>query len=553
MIKSLHIENIAVIEKTDIDFCDRFNVLTGETGAGKSIIIDSINAVLGERTSKELIRTGCEKASVSALFTDLSDSSVKVIRENGFDTDEDGNLLILRTLSLGGSGSVKINGSPATVGILKNIAKELVNIHGQHDNQRLLIPENHYIYIDKIAENGREFQDYREEFNRLVSLKRELASIETDEGEKQRKIDLLKYQITELENAKIKPGEVETLKRQLKIADNYERTAASINEAYRMVCGSDDFDGALSLVKNSQKLLSTIEDSPLKDTEVRLADAVSALEDAAEELRGMNQDSGFADLDPEAIRTRLDILHTLMLKYGKTEEDMLAFLEQARGALSQIELSEERINELSQELDRSTERLVKLGDILTNTRKSAAEKFSSDVGDVLSYLDMPDVRFEVAVSKTKYTKNGCDSVEFMICTNAGDSLKPLHKIASGGELSRIMLAIKSVLAEKDDVDTLIFDEIDSGISGRAAGKVGVQLRNVAKCRQVLCVTHLAQIAAGAQNHLLIEKQVIDGKTYTSVKSLTEEERVRELARIMSGSDITENLYNSAKELLDRSK
>ena len=551
MIKSLHIENIAVIEKTDIDFAAGFNVLTGETGAGKSIIIDAINAVLGERTSKDLIRAGCEKATVSALFGDLSKEAEKVIVDHGFELD-DGNLLVTRTLTLSG-GTIKVNGRPATASILKEIAKNLINIHGQHDNQKLLDPDNYYLYLDMLAENGAELDAYYNEFKHFNAVRRELNSQETDEGEKQRRMDILQYQIKELEDADVSLGEVDEIKRKLTIAENFEKTIAALSDASVCLDGSEISDGAISLVRNSQKYIDSAKNDEFDALSNQLTDVLGNLYDISAQIRSYVDNDEYNNLDAEKLRERLDTLKRLMLKYGDDEQKMLDFLENAKQELDKIVCSDKRIEELSIELDKSTERLISLGEKLTATRQKAAEYFSHQVSEVLCGLDMPNVKFVVNINRDKYTRHGCDAVEFLISANAGESVKPLHKIASGGELSRTMLAIKSVLADKDDVDTLIFDEIDTGISGRAADKVGLQLQRVSGSRQVICVTHLAQIAAYADNHLLIEKNVVDARTYTNVSSLDTEQRIGEIARIMSGTELTENLYNSAKELLDRSK
>ena len=552
MIKSLHIENIAVIEKTDIDFDMGFNVLTGETGAGKSIIIDAIGAVLGERTSKDLLRAGCDKAVVSALFCDLSDEAKTTLSDSGFELDCDGNLLISRAITLNG-GTIKINGRPATATVLKEISKNLINIHGQHDNQKLLNPDNYYLYLDMLAENKNLLDEYYDEFKHFNLIRRELNETETDEGEKQRRIDVLQYQINELENADISVGEVDDIKRKLAIAENYEKTLSALSQASYCLGGSENTDGAVSLVRNAQKYIESAKNNELSFVSDKLAELLANLEDVSDDIRAFTDNDEYRDLDAEKLRERLDTLHRLMLKYGSDEQKMLEFLANAREELEKIVCSNERIGELGAELDASTERLVNLGEKLTKTRLNAAQSFSRQVTDVLYQLNMPNVSFVVDINKGRYTKYGCDEVQFLISANAGESVKPLHKIASGGELSRIMLAIKSVLADKDDVDTLIFDEIDTGISGSAADKVGLQLQRVSNNRQVICVTHLAQIAAYAENHLLIEKSVLNDRTYTSIKSLAREERIREIARIMSGTDITKNLYNSAKELLDRSK
>lgn len=553
MLKYLHIENIAVIERSDIEFKEGFNVLTGETGAGKSIVIDAINAVLGERASKDLIRTGCERAEVSALFGEISDSNLKKIAEFDIFPDEDGNILISRTLSLNGKGIIKINGKPFTASILREIAEYLIDIHGQHDNQSLLNPDKHCGFIDAVANNSAEAQSYYNEFKALNSIRKELQSLEMDEAEKQHKTELLSYQIKELEDADIKIGEIEALKEKLKIAENFENTQKALNTSDAILHGDDDNDGAILLLKNVAKQISSIDGEEFGELAVKLNDIISATEDIAENISSKLFESDLEELNADNINQRLDLLHKLMLKYGNSEEAMLDFLKSAKTELENITFSDKRSAELSTMLEASKERLIEYGEKLTKTRVLAAEKFQNDVLSVLEYLNMQGVKFFADISQGRYTKNGCDTVEFMISANSGETPKPLHKIASGGELSRIMLSIKSALADTCGVDTMIFDEIDTGISGYAADKVGTQLKNVSQKRQVICVTHLAQIAATADNHLLIEKSVKGGKTFTEVTPLTFDQRINEIARIMSGSEITENLYNSAKELLDRSK
>ena len=549
MLKSLHIENIAVIERTDIDFLDGFNVLTGETGAGKSIIIDAINAVLGERTSTELIRTGCQSATVSALFCSLSDYAVNALNDAGYSLDG-GNLLITRKLSAGGS-TFKINGEPATAGILKTIGKHLINIHGQHDNQALLNPETHYLYIDRIADNKDLLKRYYDEYHHLNTVRKELMSFETDEAQKIRETELLEYQIKELTDAAIKVGEYEELKKKLTVIQNAVKNREALENVYSYINGSELTDGAFSSLRNAQKEIEGVKLEGSSAVSEKFSEAIILLDDAAALVRGMLNGDAAGEYDEESIAARLDLIYKITLKYGGSEEAALNFLEDAQKKLDNIKISDKKIIELSEELDKSTERLVNLGGKLTASRRKAAETFESDVAGVLTFLDMPSVKFLVSIAEGRYTKNGCDKIEFLISTNPGEPPKPLAKIASGGELSRVMLAIKSVITDKDDVDTLIFDEIDSGISGRAAQKVGHKLKEVSALRQTLCVTHLAQIAAFAQNHLLIEKSVTDNRTYTAVKQLTGEDRVLEIARIMAGANISENIINSARELLER--
>ncbi|MBQ3547819.1 MAG: DNA repair protein RecN [Clostridia bacterium] len=548
MLKFLHIENIAVIERTDIEFKSGFNVLTGETGAGKSILIDAINAVLGERVSKELIRNGCDNALVSAVFCDFDAQTLEKLNEYDISPDEDGNLLITRKLSLNGKGLIKANGMPITATVLRDIAQCLINIHGQHDNQALLVPENHLSYIDAIADNGDLIADYYSEFKNLNAIRKELRELEMDEDEKARKLDILNYQINEIETAGIKVGEIAELKNQLKIAESYEKTFKALTNAEYYLCGDDNTDGVLSSLRNAEKQLII---SEAVSTE-KLNEALSLLEDLRFEIGSFLNNSEYSQLNPDEINQRLDYITRIVLKYGGSEEVAIEFLVNASRELESIQMSDKRIIELSDLLDISTAKLVDLGEKLSDNRKAAAQSFEKQVCDVLKELNMPNVKFAVDFQKSKYTKIGCDAVEFVISANAGENLKPLHKIASGGELSRVMLAIKSVLLDKDPVGTMIFDEIDTGISGYAADKVAQQLRYVSKARQVICVTHLAQIAAVANEHLLIVKSTENGRTYTNVSSLDYKQKIYEIARIMSGTDITENLYNSAKELIDRS-
>ncbi len=548
MLEFLHIENIAVIELADIEFYSGFNVLTGETGAGKSIIIDSINAVLGARTSKDVIRSGCDTACVIAQFSDINESALAVLTENGLSPDEDGKVIIQRTLSHDSKTSFRVCGRPVNAATVRELGKYLINIHGQHDNQSLLDVDKHYGFIDKLAENDKVFDEYTNEFKNFVNLRREFNSLETDDQAKARKIDLLTYQIDELERANIIVGEYEKLKSDLKTAQNFDNLAKRLNESLLILKG-DENPGVSEKVNNAIKLLSTERFDTISE---KLNSALELLNDSQADLQILIENEFSVPLDTEKIEDRIDLLNRLMLKYGNSEEKMLEFLSTSKTELERIQFSDKRMAELEDLLEESQARLIKKGEALTISRQVAGERFSTDVCEILKYLDMPKVKFKVNITKGTYTKNGCDNVEFLISANMGEELKPLAKIASGGELSRIMLAIKSVLTDKDDVETLIFDEVDTGISGQAATKVARRLRKTADSRQVICVTHLAQIAAYAEKQLLIEKEIRNGKTFTTVKSLGYEERIHELARIMSGTEITENLYNSAKELLDKS-
>ncbi len=552
MLTFLHIENIAVIEQANIDLSDGFNVLTGETGAGKSILIDAIGAVLGERTSKELIRAGCDTAQVSAVFSDLQEETKQALTANGFSPDADGNVIIERRLSSSGKGLIKINGIPTTVAVLKEIGTMLVRIHGQHDNQSLLNPEQQFAVLDKLADHEECLARYYAEFRDLNRIRKELRALEMDEDEKRRETELLSYQINELESAAVKYGEIEDLKRKLQIAKEYVTTVTTLSKVRACMTGTDETDGAEVLLTEAAKALDSLKDDHWESTAGQCREAVSLIRDAAAAVDDYLSNTEFSDLDVEQINSRLDLLERLSLKYGKDESEMLNFLENAKTRLQTIRAADDAVNHLSDCLDASTERLIALGEELTASRQKTALRFEKQVTEILMYLNMPQVRFHVELQTGRYTKTGCDTVEFLLSANAGEDLKPLRKVASGGELSRIMLAIQSVLLDCDPVGVMIFDEIDTGISGYTAGKVGIQLQKVAKGCQVICVTHLAQIAAMADRHLLIEKSVREGRSFTDVKPLTREGRIHEIARIMSGTQLTENLYNSAKELLDRS-
>ncbi|MBQ0083429.1 MAG: DNA repair protein RecN [Clostridiales bacterium] len=551
MLEFLHIENIAVVERSDISFSKGFNVMTGETGAGKSIIIDSINAVLGARTSKELIRNGCKSATVSAQFADIGADAENALNEAGFSLSDEKNLIITRVMNEDGRTVFRVNGAPANASVVREFSKYLINIHGQHDNQNLLDPEKHCLYIDKLANNENLRNEYYEEFKTLVSIRKELQSLEMDEDEKLRRIDLLKFQINELETANLCEGEYESLKEKMRFAQNAQKNLKNLNTAIVMLKG-EEAAGICENLGEVLKLVSSVDSVKLAKSSEKLTEIYEGLNDAAADLQDTVEREFDVGLDAAEISERLDTVRNVMLKYGGSEKSAIEYLEKAKNDLNNIEFSEKRIAELENRLEESEKRLVKKADELTNSRKITAQAFEKNAQESLVYLDMPAVKFTVDFKKGKYTKNGCDVVEFMISANAGEDVKPLAKIASGGELSRVMLAIKSIIADKDEVKSLIFDEIDTGISGRAATKVANKMRQVAANRQVICVTHLAQIAACADDHLLIEKTARDNKTFTTVNSLDYNGRINELARIMSGTDITKVMYDSAKELLDRS-
>ncbi len=553
MLKNIHIENIAVIEKADIEIQSGFNALTGETGAGKSIIIDSLNAVLGERTSKDLIREGSERAVVSAVFGELSEASLRNLRDNGFDTDENGLLVVQRVLSRSSGSSVKINGQPTGAAVLREVAKTLINIHGQHDSQLLLRPENHYIYLDLLADNEALLSDYGEKYKAFNEVRRRVRELEESEDKKAERAELLSYQINELERAELRAGETEELKEKREIIRLFAKVTEIARSASEKISGDEASDGAAALTAAAAKELERANNDELEKILETALKAVELLYSVQDGLRVFLENSPYSAEEAEKINERLDLLHRLGLKYGGSEDKALEYLEGARRELASIESDSAELDSLSSRLSVMQQELVAAGNRLTGSRRVAAESFSNRVCDALSSMDMNNVRFIVSIEQGKYTRIGCDEVEFLISANVGESAKPLSKVASGGELSRVMLAIKSSIADKDNVDTLIFDEIDTGISGRAASKVAQQLSEVSKKRQVICVTHLAQLAAAANGHYLIEKSSRDGRTYTDVELIDGDRRAYEIARIMSGTDITENTLSSAKELLDRSR
>lgn len=551
MLKYLHIENIAVIEQSSIEFTNGFNVLTGETGAGKSIIIDAIYAVLGYRTSKELIRNNCDKAKVSAIFSDLDKICVEFFNNLGISADIDGNFIIERILSLGGNGYIKVNGTPVSATVLKNISPFLINIHGQHDNQTLLNVDSHFTYIDKLAGNDKELSEYRDEFKKFNTIRAKLKALEIDEDEKLRRIDILKYQIEELECACLKVGEIDELKNKLAVSKNISNKIKTLDKLLGLLKDNEDNAGAFGLIRDALHIISVNKDCSLEkeyeyleNASENILNTISAIE---ETISKFNSD----EYNVDVIEDRLAILSGLSSKYGNTEEKMLDFLANAKKELETILFNDEEIEKLSDELIISQDTLIKCAERLTKIRKETASIFEKNVKDILIKLNMPSAQISTEFSKGRYTKNGCDEIQFLFSANAGQNKKPLAKIASGGELSRVMLAIKSILAEKDEVSTLIFDEIDSGISGVTADMVGEQLRAVAENHQVICVTHLAQIASFANNHLLITKEMTDSTTYTKVVGISDEDRIREIARIMGGSKITDEMLKSAKQLINR--
>ncbi len=551
MLKHLNIENIAVIEKCNIDFSFGFNVLSGETGAGKSIVIDAINAVTGQRTSKELVRTGCDKATVSAVFEDIPNSVVDILSEYSVDCS-DGTLLMLRTINADGRNVCKINGVSVNVSLLKEIGNLLVNIHGQHDNQALLDSKNHCGYIDLFGVDNGIINDYKDCYYRLKNVKKQLKSLKTDESEKQRRIDLLKFQINEIEAANINVGELKQLIDRRNVIRNAEKLIFNLNSCSVKLSGTDDSLGAASLCFDAVSDLAACNEylNESKELNEKLIAVSAELDEIAADVKAELEKISFDIGELDECEQRIDLINTLLKKYGGSEEAILNYMTDAVNELDVITSSDEIIAKLEEKSSELEDELVEKGELLTLARKKSAERFSAEVCETLKYLEMPDVVFSVKFGEGMYTVNGCDEVEFFISANKGQALRPLCKVASGGELSRIMLSIKSVMTADGDADTLIFDEIDTGISGKAADKVGRQLRELSHKKQVICVTHLAQIAAAGDNHLLISKMSENNGTYTKVESISDDKRVEEIARIMSGTNLTENLYKSAKELIE---
>ena len=550
MLAQLFINNIAVIEKASIDLEEGFTVLTGETGAGKSIIIDAIHAVLGERTSKELVRTGAGTASVSALFTGLDEDTLKILDGLSVPREEE-SLLIQREIRLEGKSLCKLNGAPVTVSMLKTVGPRLVSIHGQHESYELLSPEVHMTYIDSFGGLEPLLQKYQDSYRRLRSIQHKLDAFHTDEGEKARQIDLLRYQIDEIEAAEVRIGEQEELAQERDAIRNREKIASAVELAKALLSGDEDNSGILSDVVRAA---SEMERAALylpeaEEAAQKLREAGYLLEDADGLLHSLDLDFDPSALD--AVEERLDLLYKLGLKYGASEEAVLAFLDECREKLHGIEFSDEEREHLESEYEQEKQKAIALAKELSAKRKHSSESFTKMVQHELAFLNMPGIEFVAEMERIPLTSAGCDKLQFLVSANKGEPAKPMSKIASGGELSRIMLAIKTVLSGKDKVDTLIFDEVDTGISGAAANKVGEKLRQVSRNRQVLCITHLAQIAALADNHLRISKHVNGDRTFTDVAPLDFEGRKRELARIIGGDAVTELQLEMAEEMLQK--
>lgn len=547
MLSLLYIENIAVIEQAEISFDGGFNVLTGETGAGKSIVIDAISAILGERAYRDMIRTGCSKASVRAIFTDVPQFTW--FAENDIPYDREA--VIQREIYLDGKNICKVNGCPVTVSILRKLGLQLINIHGQHDSASLFDEANHLNYLDAFAENADLQQSYAERYQEVLILRKEIERISMDEGEKLRRMETLRYQIAEIEKADLKENEDLLLSERRDILRNAEKLSDAMNAAVDCLYGGEDHDGAASLLADAERELARL--SRYTDAYAQLhekvADLMYQVQDAAEELRDARDDLSYSAGELDQIESRLDIIHRLRKKYGSDCAEILSYLEKAKCELDEIEFADDHLEKLKLKLKNAEKAAWDAAFELRSNRKAASTVLSQRILTELAQLDMPRVQFSCEFSELDLTPNGADAVAFYLSANAGEAPKPLSKVASGGELARIMLAMKNVLAEKDQINTLIFDEVDTGVSGRAAQRVAEKLKSVAAHKQVLCVTHLPQLAALADTHLLIAKQEHSGRTYTTVTPLDLDGRKRELARIIGGANITETTLKSAEEML----
>ena len=547
MLSLLHIENIAVIECADISFGRGFHVLTGETGAGKSIVIDAISAILGERAYRDMIRTGANKASVRAVFTDVPEFDW--FADNGVEYDSE--IVIQRDVYLDGRNVCRVNGALVTVSILRKLGVQLINIHGQHDSASLFDEDNHLVFLDAFADNEALREGYRREYEAVSQLRREIDRMTMDEGEKLRRMETLRYQIEEITKANLEAGEDEALEDRRKLLQNAEKLSDGIHRAVECLYGGEDSDGAASLLAEAERELARL--SRYTDTfsalHERVADLMYQVQDAAEEARDARDGLSYSADELEQIESRLDVIHRLRRKYGATCADILEYLEQAKTELDEIEFADDHLERLKLKCQAAEKAAWEAAHALRWNREQAAQLLSERILSELVQLDMPKVQFSCEFTETELSPNGADAVAFYMSANAGEALKPMSKVASGGELARIMLAMKNVLAEQDQVATLIFDEVDTGVSGRAAQKVAEKLRSVARNKQVLCVTHLPQLAALANTHLLIAKEERGGRTYTTVTPLDLEGRKRELARIIGGTTITETTLKSAEEML----
>ena len=554
MLVLLHIENIAVIESADIQFDRGFNALTGETGAGKSIVVDAIGAVLGERTSRDLIRTGARSALVSAEFTALP--ALPWFAGNGLGPDGEGSLLLQREIQADGKNVCRLNGRPLTVSQLRALGRQLLNIHGQHDGQQLLDPACHLDYLDRFGGAGEALSAFQRAYEAMSAIRREMAALQMDEAEKARRADSLAFQIGELERAELQPGEEEALLERRNVLRNAEKLLSAVEGARLALSGDEDSPGAAALLSEAEGAIHGVRNvsGEVSDLAERLTELRCAADDAAEQVRdlldGLDMEPGALD----EVEGRLDVIYRLRKKYGDTVEDMLAYLERCRTELEELQCSSDALARLEKKLAAARKEARALGEVLSQARRAAAEELEGRIQEELRQLDMPKVRFQVEFAPKEGEEamdaTGMDQVQFLMSANVGEDLKPIQKIASGGELSRIMLALKNVLAENDDVTTLVFDEVDTGVSGRAAQKVAEKMAQVARRKQVLCVTHLPQIAAMADVHFSVEKGEREGRTFTAVERLSRRRRQEELARLTGGGSLTPAQLAGAGELLE---
>lgn len=548
MLQLLHIENIAVIEEADITFDEGFNALTGETGAGKSIVIDAMGAVLGQRTSRDLIRTGAAKAFVSALFSGVP--PVPALDEAGL-AAEDGELLLQREIYADGKNACRVGGRPVTVAQLRKIGNSLLNIHGQHDGQQLLDEEQHGAYLDSFGRVEKELDAYTAAFTSMEETRKKWKALQMDEAEKERRVDSLNYQIKELEKAQLKPGEEEALLQRRNLLRNSEKFMSAIQGAVWNLTGGDEGAGAVSELREAAGNLSGVKnlDDQFADLQERLENLYSEAYDVAETLRDLQDSFDFSEQELDELESRADLLYRLKKKYGPTVEDMLEYLDKCRDELDQIAFAADTSARLEKQLEKDRKLVLQAGKVLSEARKAAAKRLEERIQDELRQLDMPKVRFAICFEGKEPDLTGTDVVRFLMSANVGEELRPINKVASGGELARIMLALKNVLAENEWIGTLVFDEVDTGVSGRAAQKVAEKLAQVSRRKQVLCVTHLPQLAAMADTHFSVEKGENKGRTYTRVLRLDHEMRKRELARLTGGERITAAMLAGAEELL----
>ena len=554
MLELLHIENIAVIETADIAFQPGFNALTGETGAGKSIVIDAMGAVLGGRASRELIRTGVPKAFVSAVFSHVP-ADLLGLAENGIAPDEDGNLLLQREMTVDGKNTCRVNGRPLTVTQLRQIGAELLNIHGQHDGQQLLDEEQHGAYLDRFGRMDAPLAAYRKEYAAMAALREQIRTLQMDEAEKARRMDSLRFQIDELERAELVPGEEEELNARRELLRNGEKYIAALSGADYCLSGDDSSTGAVTAIRDAEEALHGIRHlSPdLEELYKRLESLRCEAFDLAETVRDKRAEFDFSPAELDAAEARTDQLYRLKKKYGATVEDMIAYLDKCRTELDAMETADDTLILLNGQLKKAEANVKAAGAVLTQKRKEAAKVLEQRIQQELRDLDMNKVRFSIDFAEKEPAQDGCDTIRFLMSANVGEDLRPIAKIASGGELARIMLALKNVLAEQESIATLVFDEVDTGVSGRAAQKVAEKLAQVARHKQVLCVPHLPQLAAMADTHFSVEKGEASGRTFTHVVQLDREARKAELARITGGSRVTGALLESAGELLDQAE